>query len=157
MTIPGPSSEPRMGVLGEVAEKSETDSDFDSPMITGASTVTLRPLLLSSAVPSITSLPPATASSGVLTSTTQPTNYEYPVLKPLLLGSAPAVPSPLSSGARRTPGPSVFAGPRRPARSNQRPVISVPRQLEDEQPEGAEAFEKPRRPPALTNLSNGFE
>ncbi|KAJ6504364.1 hypothetical protein DFH09DRAFT_1000869 [Mycena vulgaris] len=151
LTIPGPSSEPRMGVLGEVAE---TESDMESPVISTAtpgSNITLRPLLLNSAAPSITSLPPATASSGVLPSSTQqPTNYEYPVLKPLLLGSAaPAVPSPLSVGARRTPGPSVN-GPRRPARSGLRPVISGPRQLEDEEAEEAEAFEKPRRPPALT-------
>lgn len=149
-----------MGVLGEVVE---SESDTESPVITTAtpesaftprpgSALTLRPLFLNSASPSITSLPPATASSGVLTSNTQPTApYEYPVLKPLLLGStAPAVPSPLSAGARRTPGPSVFNGPRRPTRPGQgRPVISVPRQLEDEQVEEAEAFEKPRRPPAL--------
>ncbi|KAJ7161322.1 hypothetical protein C8R43DRAFT_1123785 [Mycena crocata] len=150
LTTPGPYIEPRMGVLGEVAE---TESDAESPVISTAtpgSAITLRPLLLSSAAPSITSLPPATASSGVLTS--QPANYEYPVLKPLLLGSSPAVPSPLSAsaGARRTPGPSVFNGPRRPARPGQgRPVISVPRQLEEEQVEESEAFERPRRPPAL--------
>jgi len=154
LTTPGPTSEPKMSALGEVAE---TESDIESPVISTAtpgSAATLRPLLLNSAAPSITSLPPATASSGVLTSnSSQPTTYEYPILKPLLLGSAaPAVSSPLSGGARRTPGPSVFSGPRRPARSGQglgRPVISGPRQLEDEQAEEAEAFERPRKPPAV--------
>ncbi|KAJ6621124.1 hypothetical protein B0H10DRAFT_1016400 [Mycena sp. CBHHK59/15] len=144
---PGPSNEPTLGELLERPEESEA-----SPTAS-----TLRPLLLSSAVPSITSLPPATASSGVLTASSQPpaaaANYEYPVLKPLLLGSsAPSVPSPLSAGSRRTPGPSVFNGPRRPSRPGQgRPVISVPRQLEDEGQDEAEAFERPRRPPALTS------
>ncbi|KAJ7675359.1 hypothetical protein B0H17DRAFT_133913 [Mycena rosella] len=149
LMIPG-SSEPKMGVLGEVAE---TESDMESPVISTATPgPALRPLLLSSAAPSITSLPPAAASSGLLpASAQQPTNYEYPVLKPLLLGSASGVPSPLSAGARRTPGSAVFNGPRRPAaRAGQgRPVISGPRQQE-ERVEETEAFEKPRRPPALT-------
>ncbi|KAJ7040356.1 hypothetical protein C8F04DRAFT_1312800, partial [Mycena alexandri] len=143
-------------VLGEVAEKSEVESyaESSSPVITtAASTITLRPLYLSSMSPSITSLPPATASSGALTSSSQ-TNYEYPVLKPLLLGGAvPAVPSPLSAGARRTPGTSALSGPRRPNVRIQigqgRPMISGPRPQEDEQADEAEAFEKPRRPPAV--------
>ncbi|KAJ6575378.1 hypothetical protein B0H19DRAFT_1254936 [Mycena capillaripes] len=159
LTIPG--SEPKVEALDDVAEKAESESDVETPIITSNNTasVTLRPLLLSSMSPTITSLPPATASSGVLPLNAQPSNYEYPVLKPLLLGSAaPAVPSPLSvgAGARRTPGPSVFAGPRKPTRSGgPRPIISVPRQLEDEQAEEAEAFEKPRRPPAFTFPTNG--
>ncbi|KAJ6503276.1 hypothetical protein C8R47DRAFT_1316526 [Mycena vitilis] len=150
LTSPGPSSEPKVSVLGEVAERPEVESDVESPTSGAPSSITLRPLLLSSASPSITSLPPATASSGVLNSNTQASTYEYPTLKPLLLG-APSVPSPLGGGARRTPGPATFVGPRKPARSTAgRPIISVPRQMEDEQEDEAEAFEKPRRPPAVT-------
>ncbi|KAJ7651692.1 hypothetical protein DFH06DRAFT_1207853 [Mycena polygramma] len=150
LTSPGPSSDPKVSVLGEVAEKSEVESDVESPTSGAPSNITLRPLLLNSASPTITSLPPATASSGVLNSSTQASTYEYPTLKPLLLG-APSVPSPLGAGARRTPGPATFAGPRKPARSAAgRPIISVPRQMEDEQEDEAEAFEKPRRPPAVT-------
>ncbi|KAJ7751225.1 hypothetical protein DFH07DRAFT_826584 [Mycena maculata] len=144
LTTPAPSGEPRMGVLGEVTETElESDTAPDSA-------ATLRPLFLSSRASTITSLPPATASSGVLTGSAQQPTYEYPILKPLLLGStAPAVPSPLSGGARRTPGPSAFTGPRRPSRPGQaRPVISIPRQLEENQTVEAE-FERPRRPPAL--------
>ncbi|KAJ7786576.1 hypothetical protein B0H16DRAFT_1490925 [Mycena metata] len=152
LTTPGPASEQKISVLGEVAEKPEVESDAESPVITtAASTVSLRPLYLSSMLPAITSLPPAMASSGVLPSSSQ-TNYEYPVLKPLLLGGvAPSVPSPLSAGARRTPGTSI-SGPRRPTvRIGQgRPTISGPRPQEGEQADEAEAFEKPRRPPALT-------
>ncbi|KAJ7446395.1 hypothetical protein B0H11DRAFT_377293 [Mycena galericulata] len=150
LTLPGASSDARMDALGEVAEP-ETDAESPFVLTPTPESATLRPLLLNSAAPSITSLPPATASSGVLTSApSQSTTYEYPTLKPLLLGSAaPAVPSPLSAGARRTPGgPSGF--PRRPVRPGQgRPMISVPRQLEDEPNEEAEAFEHPRRPPAV--------
>ncbi|KAJ7017482.1 hypothetical protein C8F04DRAFT_1155834 [Mycena alexandri] len=142
LMTPGPASEQKISVLGEVESYAESGS---AAITTAASTITLRPLYLSSMSPSITSLPPATASSGALTSSSQ-TNYEYPVLKPLLLGGAvPAVPSPLSAGARRTAGTSALSGPA---------MISGPRPQEDEQAEEAEAFEKPRRPPALTLVSS---
>ncbi|KAJ7103275.1 hypothetical protein B0H15DRAFT_204577 [Mycena belliarum] len=144
-------AEPRMGALGEVAE---TESDMESPVI---STVTpaLRPLLLSTTAVSLTSLPPATASSTLLPASSQQSSYEYPALRPLFLGSTTgaSASSPLSAGARRMAAPSVFNGPRRPSRPGQaRPVISIPRQMDDEPDEEAEAFEKPRRPPALTAL-----
>ncbi|KAF7347617.1 hypothetical protein MVEN_01518600 [Mycena venus] len=157
LTTPGPSSsEPRVGLLGEVTEKPDMEfSDIESPVISPATaSVTLRPLLLSSASPPITSLPPATASSGALPSTTQPanSNYEYPVLKPLLLGSA----APTGSVPRRPPGPAGMGGPRRPSRAGRdgRPIISVPRPQEEDQVEEAEAFEKPRRPPVLNFQSD---
>ncbi|KAF7337466.1 hypothetical protein MSAN_02219600 [Mycena sanguinolenta] len=166
MSPAGPTSysEPKVlgGVLGEVTEKPEmevSDLDVESPILPPSATattnnITLRPLLLSSAAPPITSLPPVT-SSGAQSSTTttaQPSsNYEYPVLKPLLLGSAP---STNSSSPRRAPGGSV-GGPRRPSRAGRdgRPIlISGPRPQEDayDQVDEAEAFEKPRRPPAFT-------
>lgn len=165
LTTPGPSNESKTSILDDVLEKPESENT-ESPVIptaTPGSTVSLRPLLLSLAAPSITSLPPATGSSGVLNASAMPSGYEYPALKPLMLSSTtvtvPVVSSPLSAaasagaGARRTPGPSVFSGPRKPAapsrRGGERPMISVPRQLKEEVKDEAEAFEKPRRPPAL--------
>ncbi|KAJ7897123.1 hypothetical protein B0H14DRAFT_3425170 [Mycena olivaceomarginata] len=142
LMTPGPSSEPtRVGVLGEVTEKPEMEvSDVESPVISPmAPTVTLRPLLLGSTSPPITSLP----SGGAPASTAQAANYEYPVLKPLLLGSAaPTGPSP-----RRAPGAGGVGGPRRPSRAGRdgRPMISVPRPQDEAQVDEAEAFEKPRR------------
>ncbi|KAJ7193357.1 hypothetical protein GGX14DRAFT_701210 [Mycena pura] len=167
LTTPGPTNESKTSILDDVLEKPESENT-ESPVITPAtsgSTVSLRPLLLSSAAPSITSLPPATGSSGLLTASAMPSGYEYPALKPLMLSSTtvPVVSSPLSAAAsagaavRRTPGPSVFSGPRKPAassrRGGERRMISVPRQLEEEVKEEAEAFEKPRRPPALKSDS----
>ncbi|KAJ7361482.1 hypothetical protein DFH08DRAFT_375645 [Mycena albidolilacea] len=148
LMTPGPSSEPtRVGVLGEVTEKPEMEvSDVESPVISSMTpTVTLRPLLLGSTSPPITSLP----SGGAPASTTQAANYEYPVLKPLLLGSAaPTGPSP-----RRVPGAGGVGGPRRPSRAGRdgRPMISVPRPQDEAQVDEAEAFEKPRRPPAVSD------
>lgn len=148
LMTPGPSSEPtRVGVLGEVTEKPEMEvSDVESPVISPmAPTVTLRPLLLGSTSPLITSLP----SGGAPASTAQAANYEYPVLKPLLLGSAaPTGPSP-----RRAPGAGGVGGPRRPSRAGRdgRPMISVPRPQDEAQVDEAEAFEKPRRPPAVSD------
>ncbi|KAJ7170131.1 hypothetical protein C8R46DRAFT_896268, partial [Mycena filopes] len=159
-------NEQKISVLGGVAEKPESDDDdveSSSPALTSSGTtapLSLRPLFLSSLSPAITSLPPATASSGLLTSSPTASNnnnnttYEYPVLKPLLLGGT--APSPLSAGARRTPGngSTTFGGggPRRPTlRGGQgRPVISGPRPKEEDlQGGGDEEFERPRRPPAV--------
>ncbi|KAJ7631201.1 hypothetical protein FB45DRAFT_559554 [Roridomyces roridus] len=138
LTIPrAASSGTPMDAVGEGVE---TDSDMESPVISTA-VPALRPLLLSSTAPAITSLPPGAPGGSVGAS--PPSTYEYPTLKPLLLGSTPTVPSPLSAGARRT------LGTRRPSRAGQtRPVISVPRQMESEQVEEA-AFEQPRTPPPL--------
>ncbi|KAF8215942.1 hypothetical protein K438DRAFT_1954621 [Mycena galopus ATCC 62051] len=115
----------------------------------GTASVSLRPLLLSSASPPITSLPPASGPSGAGGSATaQSPTYEYPVLKPLLLGgggsSAPTQP-------RRVPAQGGLPGPRRPSRAGRdgRPMISGPRPQEEDQVDEAEAFEKPRRPPAF--------
>ncbi|KAJ7070767.1 hypothetical protein C8F01DRAFT_1107694 [Mycena amicta] len=99
LTIPG--SEPQGSLLSDVSEKPESESDMESPVIT----------------------------TRLVT--------EYPVLRPLLLSSSvPAVSSPLSAGARRSPGQPF---PRKPSRRGERPLIG----------EESTAFESPRRPPAL--------
>ncbi|KAJ7293077.1 hypothetical protein C8J57DRAFT_15517 [Mycena rebaudengoi] len=112
------------------------ESDMESPALR---TSTLRPLLLTPAAAAITSLPPTNGTS----SQTPPSSYEYPVLKPLLLGSAPpssSMSSPLSA-TRRAPQS------RRPGQP--RPFISIPRQMGNEEDRVDDEFEKPRRPPAL--------
>ncbi|KAF7303224.1 hypothetical protein MKEN_01286200 [Mycena kentingensis (nom. inval.)] len=159
LTIPGVS---KGSGLYDVSERPETSSqsDIESPVITSVQP-SLRPFLLTSST-AITSLPSTdTSPPGAVSpsNTTSPT-YEYPVLKPLLLGgntntnNAPTVPSPL----RRTPGQSlssmntVTTSTRKPSRrGGERPLISVPRQLEDELDGSAAAgaFEKPRRPPVV--------
>ncbi|KAK7064010.1 hypothetical protein R3P38DRAFT_3249592 [Favolaschia claudopus] len=141
--LTNPSNDQRKGTLDEVTEKPEMEySDVESPVTTAASSnVNLRPLLLSPTTSPLTTLPAAAASSGTLPtlSTIQPgSNYEYPVLKPLLLGSAGPTPA-----VRRPAGASA----RRPSRAGRdgRPNISGPRPQEEDTVD--EAFERPRRPP----------
>lgn len=144
----------------------------DSPVVstgTGASAQALRPLILGSSMSSITSLPsfgPATTSSGLLPPAAVVSNsppqaavpdYEYPVLKPFLLGTASTTPSSSSPLAGRKTGTtenSVFISPRKNIRGpGKRPKVTIsgPRlSMRDGKGEEAPgAFERPRPPPLV--------
>ncbi|KAF7302728.1 hypothetical protein HMN09_00907700 [Mycena chlorophos] len=147
LTIPG---------LNPGHSSDHSESDIETPVITTAQP-SLRPLFLSSTSPAITSLPsnPAVGlnnnNSGSPTGTSGSSaspSHEYPILRPLLLGSTvPSVPSPLSAGARRTPGGS-FGRKASSASATRRPTISGPKQVEDDDAEqAAAAFVSPRPAP----------
>lgn len=131
---------------------SDVESEDETPTIMTTNTIqTLRPILLGSAMPSVTSIPPmgpATASSGLMTA---PANREsmsvQPMLRPFILGSAaPGLPP------SRTPG-MVPIGPRVRGRSSSaatlRPRLNIsgPRPQDGDQAPGA--FERPRPPPLI--------
>lgn len=122
----------------ESGDESPTTATIQTARESTASAI--KPLFLNSAVvlPPVTSAP-ATASSGVLTSTTRTEQQGPPPLKPLLLGL----------GARRQQGRQGL--PPRP-----RLTISGPRPpLQDGMGDQAPgAFERPRPPPLIIKESN---
>jgi len=154
--------------LGEGAAGDDPERS-DSPILTPTATSaqSLRPLLLGSSKPARTSFPPlgpATSSSSLLPpamiSNSPPQvvvpEYEYPTLKPFLLGtpSAAASPAPLMVRKLSTTENTTLVGPRRPVRGSSKRTkvnISGPR-LAPQDGKGEDApgaFERPRPPPLV--------
>lgn len=107
LTAPRPSGE----FMRNSVRLSDVESEDESSptIVTAGSSQNLRPMVLNTAMPIVTStlsFPPATASSGLLTSTSSRSRDREstltPILKPFFLGnvtSTPNISSPLSSGA----------------------------------------------------------
>ncbi|KAK0465205.1 uncharacterized protein EV420DRAFT_1513303 [Desarmillaria tabescens] len=157
LTHPSDSQQPSLIFKG--TDLSDVESMDESPTIVTGTNRSARPLLLSSTMPSLASLPSRENSSSL-----DPVSpRQNAALRPFLLGnvtSAPATSSPLSSTVLTTPyvsrNPPI--GPRRPIpilgrSAGYRLLISGPKPTE--RVEEPDAYERPRQPPPILSEPSG--